>query len=843
MRSPRYLNWLAAWWLLVVAGCWPIVGQAQDLDPSFAHTQLGLPAMTSNAVQQADGRLVFCIIPSAYYNGNQVPGFIRVNTNGSLDQTFGTTWLEAGGVARTMRVLPSGDILLVGGSCSILEYDLYRQTGVVVLHPDGSLNRQFNATTYSTAGVGTEAGEVQPDGKILIGGSFSTVNNVAMSRLARLLPNGQLDPGFVLAPGGFNGNVTSIRVQPDGKIMVGGDFTTYGGVAQSHLARLLPTGSLDISFQAAIAPTSFFLSFALQADGKVVVALSNGVGLHRLLADGSRDNSFAASTYNFLALNPQSDRQLVVQASGTILLGGSFVQANGQPSAGLVRVLPTGALDPATPFGPDASGYPLALCPLADGSTVVCGGFSTFNHQTTGTFKVLPTGQADFSFTLPVQSRGTIAAVQPLANGRLLVGGNFTSINGVAAQHLAFLQADGTVDLAATQALPSLVSPVQALAPGPQGTLYVGGYFYEAATPSKRYLLRLTSGGSQDLTFIAPNLNVGVMSLGAYPDGRVMLGGAFTSPKANLLRLTAQGTIDNTFTAGFGTYVPWVNNLVVQRDERLAALTMNSSWQLAPQGVVTGQSTTVPRYLHALAVQPDGRILVAGEFSDFAGTVHNSVVRLLATGAVDASFDAGTVLMQNNIASIKALAIQDDGRILCAGYFTSIQGQSHRGIARLLPSGQVDATFADQVLLHPEATCMVIQPGGRLFVGTSALSPQASSYLQAGTPLTQGLTCLLVPGLVGVAPAGQPLASTSPGTAAELGMFPVPAHDEFMVQASPATTQLTVTVFDAVGRVVRQASASAATLRVVVADLPTASYVVRISTDQETVHRPLIVQH
>ncbi|RZL08263.1 MAG: hypothetical protein EOO62_15650 [Hymenobacter sp.] len=153
----------------------------------------------------------------------------------------------------------------------------------------------------------------------------------------------------------------------------------------------------------------------------------------------------------------------------------------------------------------------------------------------------------------------------------------------------------------------------------------------------------------------------------------------------------------------------------------------------------------MPRYLHALTVQPDGGVLVAGEFTDFGA--HSSIVRLVPTGEVDASFDAGTVLMQNDIARTQAVVAQKDGRILCAGYFTSIQGQVHRGIARLLASCWVDNTFADQVLLQPEASYLVIQPGGHLLVGASALDPQSPSYLQLRSMLTQGLTCSRMPPL------------------------------------------------------------------------------------------------
>lgn len=198
------------------------------------------------------------------------------------------------------------------------------ETGVAVLRLDDTLNRQSALCLNSES----TAGEVQPDGKLLIGGTFTTVNGTSAPRLARLLSTGLLYPGFTLAPGGFNGTVTSMQVQPDGKILVGGDFTSYGGTAQAHLVRLLPTGGLGPSFQAAIAPAAFFNGFAMQSDGKVVVnaiSLAAGEGLFRLLpmAWVATITRLFQAPISSVVLNPQSDHH-VVQPSGSTLLAGSF---------------------------------------------------------------------------------------------------------------------------------------------------------------------------------------------------------------------------------------------------------------------------------------------------------------------------------------------------------------------------------------------------------------------------------------------------------------------------------------------------------------------------------------
>ena len=84
---------------------------------------------------------------------------------------------------------------------------------------------------------------IQPDGKILVGGGFSTYNGTTRNRIIRLNSNGSIDTSFNIGTG-FNGNVFTIDIQPDGKILVGGDFTTYNGTTSNRIIRLNPNGSI-----------------------------------------------------------------------------------------------------------------------------------------------------------------------------------------------------------------------------------------------------------------------------------------------------------------------------------------------------------------------------------------------------------------------------------------------------------------------------------------------------------------------------------------------------------------------------------------------------------------------
>src|SRR5690606_5239549 len=91
------------------------------------------------------------------------------------------------------------------------------------------------------------ASSLQSDGKVVIGGAFSSINGTVRDRIARLNTDGSLDTTF--NPGtGANDLVTSISIQSDGKIIIGGWFIFYNGTAIKRIARLNTDGSLDNTF-------------------------------------------------------------------------------------------------------------------------------------------------------------------------------------------------------------------------------------------------------------------------------------------------------------------------------------------------------------------------------------------------------------------------------------------------------------------------------------------------------------------------------------------------------------------------------------------------------------------
>src|ERR1043166_9177549 len=138
----------------------------------------------------------------------------------------------------------------------------------------------------------------QSDGKILIGGAFTNFDGVSRPHLARLMPDGSLDPSF--DPGtNFNNYVGVIKELPGGQILVAGGFTSVAGTDVHYLARLNNDGSLDPGFNAGVGGAISHLK--LLPDGRIVVAggfefvqdqLRHNIA--RLLPDGTLDTNFVA---------------------------------------------------------------------------------------------------------------------------------------------------------------------------------------------------------------------------------------------------------------------------------------------------------------------------------------------------------------------------------------------------------------------------------------------------------------------------------------------------------------------------------------------------------------------
>jgi uncharacterized delta-60 repeat protein len=338
--------------LLVAGSCFSLMSQPGALDPSFAPTPnwsgSDRPFVRAIAVDQNGRILVAGLRPVT----SSVRSFvIRLNPDGSRDTNFAEV-VTTPSDATVYGIATSTDgKLLIGGTFDSING--LPRGGVARLHPDGDLDLLFNPCAIAGSGFAFQA-----DGKIIVGGTG----------IARLHPDGSRDATYNPPQNDFT---HALALQPDGKCIAG---KTFGAI------RLSPTGSVDTSFSGASDPNGYVRSIALQPDGKVLLGGGfervHGVErrfLARLNPDGTLDTGFAPSV-------TQPVREVALYPNGKITIAGFFTQVNGVSRSGVAQLNPDGSLDTSFDPGSGANELPvMAMALQLDGKVVVGGSFTNFN--------------------------------------------------------------------------------------------------------------------------------------------------------------------------------------------------------------------------------------------------------------------------------------------------------------------------------------------------------------------------------------------------------------------------------------------------------------------------------
>ena len=326
---------------------------------------------------------------------------------------------------------------------------------------------------------------------------------------------------------GCDGFVNSLAVQADGKVLVGGQFTTLGGQARVSMGRLNADGVLDSGFNPGVEPpfgSAQVYSLAVQTDGKILLAgVFTGLGgqgrtnIGRLNADGSVDSGFNPGANNRIL-------SLAVQADGKILVGGSFVTLGGQARNRIGRLNMDGSLDSSfIPVGANAEVACLALQP--DGKILVCGAFSMLAGQACSYIARLnANGSFDSSFNRDVSYSNTVYSLAIQVDGKILLGGGFTRF-GLDGYCIRRLNANGSLDSSLT---PIAYDEINSLALQTDGKILAGGDFYKSAIQPRIYVGRFNTNGSLDSSFNS-GANSTANCLALQSDGKVVAGGAFSA--------------------------------------------------------------------------------------------------------------------------------------------------------------------------------------------------------------------------------------------------------------------------------------------------------------------------
>ncbi len=358
------------------------------------------------------------------YNGKAGTGVVGVNADGSRDASFLGGIKGGAQTANALLKLTSGKIL-VGGNFN--ECGGRTNTNVAVLNSNGTSDSAFKSSSGANGTVRAvlEAGV----GQIYIGGDFTSYNGVARNRIARLTSAGAMDTAF--DPGaGADGAVLTLAKQtlgetnPAGAVIVAGSFTSFRGAAAGRIVRLTAAGAVDTNFVIGAGADGTIRALAVESDGKILIggdfANFNGVArnrIARLNSDGSLDTSFDSGAGPNGAVSA-----IVFKGNGEIYVGGNFTQYGTSTARGIARVLASGLPeDPALFRAGSGTNGPVNAIALTTNAAVLGGEFTNYSGWTSeNVCKIGFNGQVAI---LPVVSAKTGKPVKDASGVDLAVGG------------------------------------------------------------------------------------------------------------------------------------------------------------------------------------------------------------------------------------------------------------------------------------------------------------------------------------------------------------------------------------------------------------------------------------
>ena len=489
-------------------------------------------------------------------------------------------------------------------------------------------------------GNGPDGGQgiaVHPSGKVFVTGSFSgNAGGDASFGATNLVFAFDQEGIFVTRLTDIGRSQPYVAIQPQSVVVALGSNATLAVTADGAPPLFYQWFRLGVPLVDATNTTFTFNAQAATVGGYTVVVsntfgvVTSQVATVTLGQPGSLDFGFAADVGEV--------RAIMLQPDGKILVGGNFAVA---------RLNEDGAPDPS--FTP-AAGSIHAMAMQPDGKVVVGGSFTTLNDEPRNHIARLNAdGSLDTGFDPGVGADQPVYTVKLLPGGDLLIGGSFSSYDGTPRSRAARIHFDGTLDTGFVPAeFESSLGPANVevfdMVPLADGKIIVGGEFHTVGGQPRRYLARLLANGAVDPSF-APDTRLSghVFAIARQRDGKLVLGGDVSSELGHVVRVNADGSWDGTFTP----------------------------------------NVTYFQYVRALALQPDEEIVAGGSFRFVNQVSRKGIARLDANGTLDTGFSPGSGVTGGIQPDVQAIAIQPDGKVLIGGSFTAFNGVPRTNLARL----------------------------------------------------------------------------------------------------------------------------------------------------------------
>ena len=657
------------------------------------------------------------------------PDLGRLNADGTVDDAFSP---YTDNVVNGTVVQADGKILVGGGFANLCGQP-HQHIGR--LNADGSLDSAFNVSADNAVNWVV----VQTNGQILVGGAFTNLCGQAHKYLGRLNPDGTLDSTFNPAVG----NVVNVAaVQADGKILLGGLFTNLCGQTRKYIGRLNGDGTLDTAFNPGA--DNVVSALALQTDGTILVgggfktlAGQNRTNLARLKVDGTLDTGF----------NPGADgavNLLAVQGDGGILVGGAFSTLGGQARFHFGRLYNTGSPTQSLSFasstltwlrggtGPEVwrtsfststngvdwvsrgagsritGGWQLTGLTLPAGTSVhaqgfVCGAYGNASSWFVDAYfgaPLLASQPISLTNDAGTTASFSVAAVNstPLSSFRWLK-------QGVALTDGGNVSGAGTATLTLTNVLHADAANYSVVLSNAFGSLTSAIASLTVVDPL------ITVQPANEFGDVGQNVTLSVTAVGTLPFGYQWHKGQTNLPG----RTTAWLTLTNAQLSDAGNYLVVVSNRWGMLTSATAQLTMN----LATRDTSFNPGTTnpgAPNGMYAMAVQPDGNILLGGNFLTVAGQSRSYLARVNAGGSLDTGFNPGAG--GPVYPAVYGFGVRPDLSVLVVGSFQALGGQTRSNIALLNANGTLNGGFTTGVFgWLPFVYALAMQADGKTLFG------------------------------------------------------------------------------------------------------------------------------
>lgn len=340
---------------------------------------------------------------------------------------------------------------------------------------------------------------------ITTSGGNSFLNNYNLNVVFRALnvyASSLINPAFFQGTG-FNNSAFSSKVSySNNSILVGGFFSSYNGTNANGIIKLNSDGSVDTSFNFGTGFDSYVYSIVTQSNNTYILGGDftsyNGTNINRIIGlnqHGSINASFNVGTgFNN---NPLT---LAVQSDDKVIAGGDFISYNGTASNRIIRLNSNGSVDTSFNIGAGFNGSVFSVYIQNDGKVLVVGNFSAYGATFVGgIIRLNSNGSIDTSFNNG--GAGFNSVVYKVTNdftGRILIGGNFTEYNGTTTNGIIRLNANGSIETAATIGFQGYIWDIQVQT---NGKILVSGLFISYNNTPSTSIIRLNNDFSIDTTW------------------------------------------------------------------------------------------------------------------------------------------------------------------------------------------------------------------------------------------------------------------------------------------------------------------------------------------------------